>query len=71
VKDYGILQGAIGRMMPGVWHSYTCARCACALARGGGWADVACPSCGRPMQRLAEHHPEARQLSDAEIEATL
>ncbi len=41
--------------MPDTWHSYTCAPCNAVLAQGGGWAEVACPSCGRPMERMAEH----------------
>ena len=44
---------------PSVWHSYTCARCQAAVAKGGrAWAEVACPGCGHPMQRLAEHRTE-------------
>jgi hypothetical protein len=51
----GILNSYIAAVMPDVWHSYTCTPCRSALARGGDWAEVACPGCGRPMQRLAEH----------------
>lgn len=52
----GILNGCIAPVMPGVWHSYTCAPCRPALARGGDWAEIGCPSCGKPMLRLAEHN---------------
>jgi DNA-directed RNA polymerase subunit RPC12/RpoP len=45
--------------MPEVWHSYTCTPCRATLAIGGAWkAEVTCPSCGCPMQRLAEHRME-------------
>jgi predicted RNA-binding Zn-ribbon protein involved in translation (DUF1610 family) len=55
----GILNSYIAAVMPDVWHSYTCSPCRSALARGGDWAEVSCPSCGRPMQRLAEHRMRA------------